>query len=88
MSRATLSMSVTAGNAGDEVPHGDDICSISLHVDLPRKSNRPMHTKDLSTLLTQPKGVLPVPGKPVGVSTKGVYVREDFPQSLQNSRTR
>ena len=88
MPRARLFTSVSGGNTGDEVPHGEDIHSVPLHIDVPRESDRPVHGGDLLTLLTQPKNMLPTPGDSVGLSSEGVYIGEGLPRSLQNSRTR
>ena len=76
---AVMSTSLSAGSTGDEIPHGEDIHNVPLHIDVPRESDRPVHGEDLSTLLAQPKDVPPTPGESAYVSTEGVYIGEGLP---------
>ena len=48
---AVMSTSLSARSMGDEIPHGEDIHNVHLHIDVPRESDRPVHGEDLSTLL-------------------------------------
>ena len=61
------------------VSHGEDIHSVPLHIDVPKESDRSMHGRDPSALLTLPKNVPPMPGDLVGVSTEGAYIGEGLP---------
>ena len=74
-----MSTSLSAGSTGDEIPHGEDIRNVPLHIDVPRESDRPVHGEDLSTLLAQPKDVPPTPGESAYTSSKGVYIGEGLP---------
>ena len=74
-----MSTSLFAGSTGDEIPHGEDIHNVPLHIDVPRESDRSVLGEDLSTLVAQPKDVPPTPGESAYVSTVGVYIGEGLP---------
>ena len=76
---AVMSTSLSAGGTGDEIPHGEDIHNVPIHIDVPRESDRPVHGEDLSTLLAQPTDVPPTPGESAYMSSEGVYIGEGLP---------
>ena len=74
---------LSAGSTGDEVPDGEDIHSVPLHIDAPRESDRPVHGEDhwlsrRTCCLLQ--GIL------YTCPLKECTLERAFPLSLRNSR--